>query len=85
MYSLVVSDFRSETKGYVSISVASYVQKWAACSNCFCEASGSGREELELTSPVTYCPVIPEREVKESPDRKKSIIFYQIHYEIGKI
>ena len=34
MRSLVVSDLRSETKGSRFESAASYVQRWALCSNC---------------------------------------------------
>ena len=34
------------------------------------EASGSGREKLELASPFHYCSVIHQCHVKENPDIK---------------
>ena len=37
----------------------------------------SRREELELASPFPCCPVIPECEVKQNPDRKEKWTAYQ--------
>ena len=71
--SLMVNDLRLETKGSGSSLAASYVQKWALCSNrpANFEAGGSDSEEFKKCPSTSLQSCDLWMFVKENPNRKK--------------